>query len=185
MLESLRSQNWIDVSIWEKVDNFEQYPEGARVKSLLRSPAHHVSSEIFPNKKYLIKYSREGRNHQFWGEILASMLGEKLGIKVTHALPAQDENGCFGALIGWFLEDDPGTPYPERKEPGGDLLQSIKPDFERKKGKDHSWQLVKRLFTSSPWDKRLPQWRQSVFEMLTFDALIGNTDRHQDNWMLP
>ncbi|GMQ79425.1 MAG: hypothetical protein BMS9Abin02_2013 [Anaerolineae bacterium] len=79
------------------------------------------------------------------------------------------------------------VPFPkgpvERYQPGGDVMQRVISDFDRKKGKQHNWE------DTSAWcvvlkqhanlqDDWVPYWAKTF----AFDALIGNTDRHQDNW---
>lgn len=56
-------------------------------------------------------------------------------------------------------------------------------DYDRKRGREHNFEhisafhkvLVKRSLMTQDW---IDMWGK----ILLFDALIGNTDRHQDNW---
>lgn len=71
----------------------------------------------------------------------------------------------------------------ERYVPGGDIMQRVIPGFDRKHGTQHNWE------DARAWCKALEQhgglienWQSYWAKVFTFDALIGNTDRHQDNW---
>lgn len=65
----------------------------------------------------------------------------------------------------------------------GDFLQKIHKDFDRKQGKQHNLLDNMHLLRTFAISKLLePGWRQWWIDALLFDALIGNTDRHQDNW---
>ena len=58
-------------------------------------------------------------------------------------------------------------------------------DFDRDRGTKHNLLDVERLMRALVNTGALVQkWRQRWAEALLFDALIGNSDRHQDNWGL-
>ena len=73
----------------------------------------------------------------------------------------------------------------ERYVPGGDIMQRIIRNYDRKKGKQHNFEHI-YTFCKVLNEKSLlsDDWLQIWAKILTFDALIGNTDRHQDNWGL-
>lgn len=101
-----------------------------------------------------------------------------MGLEVPHAFAAVNSGtGYSAALIEWFYEE------PDRFVYAGEFLQRIIPEFDRKKGRQHNLDdatLVLRLFAQN----RLltGNWQQWLVDMLFFDSVIGNTDRHQDNW---
>lgn len=178
----------IDIADWPGDDEFEIYPEGARDKSLLISPLNSGCAFLIPNHRYLFKHSFQKGNRchpdQYWAEIIAYRIGCMLNIAVPPAFVAFDSrNNLSGALIEWFL-NYPDQPE-ERRVPGGDIMVDMIPGYDRKKGKQHNFAaialylgIVDKNFTlESDW---LAFW----CDMLFFDAIIGNTDRHQDNWEL-
>lgn len=172
-----------DVAAWER-DEFEIFPQGARAKSALKTPHQPPDAVLRGSWRYLFKRSKRSYPDQFWGEVVAYRLGCLLGIRVPPAFAAFDsETGISGALIEWF--------YDENRESfilAGDFLQKLKPDFEREKGSDHNMRgnivLLSALARSNKGTRSSfrDDWRQWWVDTLLFDALIGNTDRHQDNW---
>jgi hypothetical protein len=71
----------------------------------------------------------------------------------------------------------------ERYVPGGDFMQRIIPDFDRKRGTQHNWEDTRALCkTLQKANCLMEGWEMRWAEIFVFDALVGNTDRHQDNW---
>lgn len=174
----------INIANWQGDDEFKVYPEGARDKSLLNSPGQSEFDFLTPNHRYLFKHSVKRHPDQFWAEIIAYQIGVMMEIPVPPAFVAYDsDNDVCGALIEWFV-DYPGQPE-ERFVAGGDIMVSQVAGFERKKGRQHNFLSIEKYFTAL--DKagcRVAEWLACWCDMLLFDALIGNTDRHQDNWGL-
>lgn len=169
----------IDVTDWRRDD--EAYPEGARDKTLIYCSSSSSHSFLRSNHPYLFKRSSNRYSEQFWVEIFAYHLGMEMQIPVPPAFAAYDnKRNQSGALIEWFLD-------PLRDEiyiSGGDCCQQYLPHFDRKKGTQHNFQTVSQIFGGlDKGDSNLNgYWKNYWAKILTFDALIGNTDRHQDNW---
>lgn len=174
----------VDVADWRPDEEFEVYPEGARDKSLLHSPVGSTHRFLLPDHRYLFKHSFERYPEQFWAEIVAYRAGCLLGVPVPPAFVAFDsDNGASGALIEWFL-GYPGDP-DERYVPGGDIMVDMIPSYDRKKGAQHNFTHVAGYHkVLAKWWSENATWLGYWCDMLLFDALIGNTDRHQDNWGL-
>jgi hypothetical protein len=185
----------IDVANWETDDEFSIYPEGARDKTLFYSPLNSQCKFLIPNHRYLYKYclyelsplDKPPRHpDQFWTEIIAYHIGCLLGIPVPPAFVAFNEKDkTCGALIEWFLN------YPEQNEKeyfiaGGDIMLNFIPSYDRKKGQQHHFAIIERYLgiLEKSNDVEMAEWQFFWCDMLLFDALIGNTDRHQDNWGL-
>lgn len=171
----------IDVSTWKYDEDFAVYPEGAREKNLFQSPSTPPYKFIKPNYKYLFKKSVHRHPVQFWSEIFAFRFGEVLGVKVPPAFVAfNSKTGEYGALIEWFYSSP-----KERYIAGGDLMIRIDKSFDRDKGADHCLQYILRLgyvLNRAEQLRLMSDWNIEWAKILTFDALIGNTDRHQENW---
>ncbi|MFH1429104.1 MAG: hypothetical protein ABIH39_05100 [Candidatus Margulisiibacteriota bacterium] len=80
----------------------------------------------------------------------------------------------FAALIQWFYRDKYFTHVH-----GGDLLKNQIEDYDMGKGKKHNLEAV---INTSPEGKVRNKWIEHWAKVLTFDAIIGNVDRHHDNW---
>lgn len=175
----------VDISNWKKDDEFGIYPEGARDKTLLHSPVYSSYEFLIPNHRYLYKHAFGRHPDQFWTEIIAYQVGCLLDVPVPPAFVAFDEdNNSCGALIEWFLN------YPDQPEErfvaGGDIMVSFISNYDRKKGQQHNFAMVERYLDLLVKNREvdMADWQIYWCDMLLFDALIGNTDRHQDNWGL-
>ena len=168
-----------DVADWEVDAEFGVFPQGARAKDAVFAPNQPTDSVITPGKRYLFKRSKRSYPDQFWGEVVAYRVGCLLGVQVPPAFAAwNSRTGHCAALIEWFYNDN-----NEAFVMAGDFLQKIHKDFDRKHGTQHNFLDNMRLLRTFAISKLLdPGWRQWWIDALLFDALIGNTDRHQDNW---
>lgn len=170
-----------DVAEWEVDAEFAVFPQGARAKDAIFAPDEPIDRVIVAGKRYLFKRSKRSYPDQFWGEVVAYRIGCLLGVKVPPAFVAwNSKTGHCAALIEWFYSDG-----KEMLVMGGDFLQKIQPDFDRKYGAQHNLVYNSILMRILVRNKTLEtNWRQWWVDALLFDALIGNTDRHQDNWGL-
>lgn len=172
----------IDVTHWRKDDEHGIFPRGARDKRMLWSPTN-APEGIKPDWPYLFKLSREVYPEQFWMETIAYIVGEFMGISVPKALPAvrQVDTNAFehGALLEWFYDQD-----EQLFVHASDFFHVLIKDFDDSSGKHHNivdLRLICRAF-SIHGSVIPPNWGEWLCEMLLFDSLIGNSDRHQENW---
>lgn len=169
-----------DVADWESDPEFGVFPQGARAKDAVFAPLLPPEAVLVPDKRYLFKRSKRSYPDQFWGEIIAYRIGCLLGVTVPPAFAAwNSKTGHCAALIEWFYNEN-----TESFVMAGDFLQMMHKDFDRKLGTQHNFEdnmVLLRMFSIR---KILiePNWPQWWIDALLFDALIGNTDRHQDNW---
>lgn len=173
----------IDISDWEPdEESGEAYPEGSKEKKLCRSPKDKLYDFIIPNHRYLFKQSSSRYPEQFWVEIIAYKISFLVGIDVPPAFVSIDKKESkTGALTEWFI-NLPGK-KPEVKIPGTSYMQLLIKNYDIEKGKQHNFQSIKTLHlalrSKHNWNIN---WIEYWAKTLTFDTLIGNTDRHQDNW---
>lgn len=172
----------VNVSDWSSDDEFRVYPEGARDKSRLVCPSDIRYDFLIPDHYYLFKHSTDWSPEQYWIEIMSYRLGSAIGIPVPPAFVAFDaDNNTSGALIEWFY-GKPNTGV-QRFIPGGDFMQRLIDDYDRKRGKKHNFETLLILCKALERSGDLKgDWLAYWAKALTFDALIGNADRHHDNW---
>ena len=180
----------IDIVEWPVHDDYEVFPIGARDKSLRICPVSEAHPFCIGGHRYLfkeaIKSAKDPRQpkfpDQYWSEIIAFKIGRLMNLNVPPAFAAfNSDTDQPGALIEWF------TGYPEqhieRFTAGGDHMQRLIKNYDRDKGREHN------LATITVFSKALAQhrllnhdWKEYWGLCLCYDALIGNTDRHQENW---
>jgi hypothetical protein len=171
----------IDIAKWQRDEEFAEYPEGARDKTLIYCPKPVPFSFLTAGHRYLFKLSNRRYVEQFWVEIFTYHLGLKMKIPVPPAFVAYDSRQKqAGALIEWFLNKSSHETFI----PGGDYCQQYLPDFNRKKGTQHNFKTVSQIFEdiNNKYSHSKVNWKNFWAKTFLLDALIGNTDRHQDNW---
>ncbi len=113
---------------------------------------------------------------QFWYEVVACMFGEFIHLPVPKAYVAR-QNERNGVLVEWFLDNH------HLFKQGGEFMKMHIPDFDFKKGTQNNLKTLLEIcqFLESHTIFQA-NWMEYLIKMFTFDALICNTDRHQDNW---
>ena len=165
------------INKWRKDETYDIYTVGSRVKDAYFSPKEPKDKCIKPDWRYLFKLSRSWCPWQFWCEIIAYRFGRVIGVDVPPAhigLSKKYKKGfdTYAALIEWF--------YDESKDiyiTGEQIMVGLIEDFDTKKGRKHNLKTIRDSFKDKD---ALNYWAR----VLTFDTLIGNTDRHQENWGL-
>jgi hypothetical protein len=156
---------FIDVSKWEK--ELHVHTSGTRNKYILTSD----KGGKYYFKKSLLKPDKDYK-YEFWSEVIASQIGELLGFDVVHYDVAffEKEIGCISeSVIDWNNEElTEGYAYIVEKYP----------EFQNTFKKAHSFQKI----TESLKKLELEHCILNVIKMIVFDAIIGNTDRHSENW---
>ncbi|MDI9349179.1 MAG: HipA domain-containing protein [Candidatus Symbiobacter sp.] len=169
----------IDINDWGEMAK-EPFRQGSREKIRIRSPKTENFEFIKSNHPYLYKLSNPRYPWQFWNEVIAYRLGLLMGVPVPPAhIAINSQDNTAGALIEWFYDDkDEDKRYYFFD--GGFFLQEMIDKFDKKTGKQHNFKDMWRIFSVFLGDK--DKWLKEIIEMFCFDALIGNTDRHQENW---
>lgn len=182
----------IDIAGWDIHQEYEVFPVGARDKSLLVCPSPAPFDFCLPGHNYLFKEAIKSANDpgkprhpdQYWAELIAFRIGRLMRLTLPPVFVAIDsERDEPGTLNEWFM-GYPGS-GDERYSPGGDYMQRRIPGYDREKGKQHNLETIidiSRILERGKWLTH--DWRRYWGLCLCFDALIGNTDRHQENWGL-
>ncbi len=174
-----RPDQVVNISDWERSEEYEGvFGKGARVKSLLFCPTPSPYPFLTPGHRYIYKLSNPRYPWQFWVEVFCYRVGCIMGIAVPPAFaaiaPNTPEAPC-GALIEWFYE--PGVEYID----GGNLFKERITGYDLKKGSQHNFTTLREIAAEhAASDDYMVHWAK----VLTLDAVIGNTDRHHDNWGL-
>lgn len=182
----------IDIADWPAHNDYEVFPEGARDKTLRVCPNPVQHPMCLPEHQYLFKESIKSAKHpgqprypdQYWAEVIAFRIGRLMGLELPPVFIAIDSSHDEpGTINEWF------TGYPggsdERYFPGGDFMQRLINDYDRDKGREHNLTTILSLSKQlSRAGVLVHDWQAYWGLCLCFDALIGNTDRHQENWGL-
>ncbi|MFC0336924.1 hypothetical protein SAMN05421848_3063 [Kushneria avicenniae] len=180
----------VDISGWPIYGDYEVFPEGARDKSLRISPNPSPYSFCLSGHRYLFKEAiKSARNpgqprhpDQYWAELIAFRIGRLMGLTLPPVFIAIDSSREEpGTISEWFMD------YPQSKDErysaGGDFMQRHISEYDRQKGRQHNLSKILALGRRLAQRNQLTHDWQSYWGFcLCFDALIGNTDRHQENW---
>ena len=168
----------VDVAGWEVDPDNPHFPEGRQPKLLLIAPRDPLFPFIIPGHRYLFKKPAGWQINQIWSEVIAYELSKVSTPRVPPAFLAVDSaTGEPGVLIEFFYgyRDEP----EKRLVPGSDYLHSwLSGHYDRKWGRPHQ---VRQNLTICR-SEGIPDYFQWWFEAFAYDALIGNPDRHPDNW---
>jgi hypothetical protein len=158
----------LEVTEWNEKSYFST--GGTREKSLLESPDgynyYFKTSLLKPNKDY---------KFEFWSEIIASEIGKRLGLDVL-----KYDVAIKGSNIGCISQSMINS-EKERLIEGVNYLIGYNNMYDPK-SKEHqplySYQYIREALRYFKLDFFTP----NIDEIIVFDALIGNGDRHQENW---
>ena len=161
-----------NITHWERVDDAPSgalHTEGSLSKYLLRyDNSQFLFKETWTRRKG--DYSEEIK-HQFWSEIVAAEVGELLGLQVPETFIGLNERSdipfTVWVLTKWFLKDR------DIFVRGSELMTR---HIENYSEKQHN--LDSAIAHTVDIEGALKYW----IEMIVFDCLIGNTDRHHENW---
>lgn len=170
----------IDVSRWPSDEDYPVFPIGSKPKRLLICPASQSDPFLIPGHKYLFKVASGWQKYQIWSEIISYEIAKYIGISVPPCFCAIDSNSMdFGVLVEFFY-GYPRENKSERLIHASDLLQRVGANkYDQKTGRPHYFRqnvAISRAFVGS---EKSFEWWGTTF---AFDALIGNTDRHPENW---
>lgn len=159
---------------WRLDDEFPYGPQGAKPKRIVICPNPPPHGFLIGGHRYLFKEPTGSRAQQIWSEVIAYEISRDLGLPVPPAFLALGPgNGSPGVLVEFFYgyQYDPEYRFVHAIERLQGLQFGV--DFRRGSLKDNT--TLCRLH-------RVPSWRDWWARTLSFDALIGNTDRHTENW---
>ncbi|HBF87349.1 MAG TPA: hypothetical protein DDX39_01815 [Bacteroidales bacterium] len=137
---------------------------GTREKCFIENPEN--------GKLYFFKKSIEKYPSEFWSEIIASKVGRILGFNML------DYNvGILNNEVGCICESMIDQTN-EELEPGIGLIKKCIPNFKVTERPIILFKDVEKSFL--PY----PHFIHKFIDILIFDAIIGNQDRHSENWAI-
>jgi hypothetical protein len=167
-------------SIMAKLYNISEWNEqswwntgGTRNKKIYFNPE---DGELYYFKQSFKKGQRDYK-HEFWSEIIAYEVGEHLGFDI---LPYHI--AIRGNVVGCISKSMINQASEELVE-GGKYLQAFDNTFKPENIKlrnQYNFDLIVKALAAFKKEKHLKE----LAETIVFDALIGNSDRHQENWAI-
>lgn len=158
---------FVDASDWQEARQYQT--GGTREKCWLINPTD-FSYHFF---KVSIKKEKIDYKTEFWMEIIASKVGQSLGLNVLDYNIAKHRD-----LIGCISQDM----VPDKQYSLVELMQFLmgynpqyNPEDDHEK---YTIDFVNNALKFYGLDKFLPEF----IDVLVFDCIIGNQDRHQENW---
>jgi len=164
--------SFTDISEWQK--NYHYSTGGTRSKYIAVHPEN--------NTDYFFKGSKETPEGdiryptEFWSEIVSSKIGKFLGFPLLDYNIGYDENNKqkLGCLSKSMIT-----------EPSGKLTEGItyltganqnyNPEKDKKK---YTFQFICTALEAF----KLERYIKNIIEIIVFDSIISNSDRHQENW---
>jgi hypothetical protein len=164
----------VNITDWRPHEDFAIFPVGSKPKRMIICPAGNELAGLIPSHSYLFKTPTGWQSQQIWSEIIAYELAKLLGLDVPPCHLGYDPaTKQLGALVEFFY-GYPGDPSPARFFHGSDFLRLT----DKRAGRPHGIRLNVWLCKRLGLDHAEDWWAR----VLAFDALIGNTDRHPENW---
>jgi hypothetical protein len=156
-----------NISDWYETRYFNT--GGTRNKKVYVNP---IDGEYYFFKESLKKGNRDYK-YEFWSEVIASEIGELLGFNVLkyHIAIRGEVMGCISKSMINQASDE--------LIEGGKYLQAFDPEDIRLRYQ-YDFDLIKRALDAFEKSNYLKE----LIEIIVFDALIGNSDRHQENWAI-
>lgn len=158
---------YYDISNWEEHPYFNT--GGTRDKSVYESPEDY---QLYYFKTSLKKEAKD-YTYEFWSEIIASEIGSYLGFDVLHYDVAYHD-GALGCLSRSMIEPNVSQLFEGYKWLSVDI-----PGYDTEDKEAYTFQLIEKMMNN-----RFPNsgFVEKLISTIIFDSIIGNEDRHQENW---
>lgn len=160
---------YYDVSDWAEMPWYQT--GGTREKSIVQNPD---TGDKYFFKTSLVKAGKE-YVHEFWSEIIASEVGKCLGFNLLRYDIAfcKDRIGCISKSMV--------TEGVNKLTEGVNYLVGYDNSYDPKtkeSRKEYSFQRIKDTLDYF----KLGNYIEDIIKIIIFDSIIGNSDRHQENW---
>ncbi|RYG86835.1 MAG: hypothetical protein EON59_09030 [Alphaproteobacteria bacterium] len=153
---------------WEPDEDFPFGPLGAKAKRIFICPTPAPYGFLIGGHRYIFKEPEGSKAQQVWSEVIAYEIAKLVHVEVPPAFLATGPgNGSPGVLIEYF--------YGHVGDPDRRLVHGI----ERLQARGFQTDLRRGSLSGS---HKVPHAGAWWAQTLAFDSLIGNTDRHSENW---
>lgn len=163
---------YTDVTDWDVI--VYQNTTGSRSKKIIRKPETE-DEFFFKGSKELadgeIRYPSE-----FWSEIISSKIGQYLKFNILDYNIGYNKGGIqkIGCLSKSMVLNS-----KNKLTEGKVYLTGYKSSYNPEKDKkDYTFQFIRDTLSFFNYNSYII----NLLEIIIFDALIGNSDRHQENW---
>ncbi len=166
--ENKRMVKYFDITHWEEKRHFQT--KGTRDKCIVENP----DDSCLYYFKTSIKKDKKDYKYEFWSEIVASSLGDALGFNILKYDIASkgDKLGCISKSM---------NSNSETLTEGVSLLtgydNTYKPE-DKESYRYYTLDMIQNALLSYKMEKHI----EPLYKLLIFDSIIGNSDRHQENW---
>lgn len=157
--------NFFDISNWEERKWYNT--GGTRNKAVFQNPDN---DSLYYFKTSLLKQDKDYK-YEFWSEIIASEIGDYFGFNVLKYDIAYNgiELGCMSKLM---IDND------ESLIEGYRYLTAFNPAYSSEDKKSYTFQFIFNALNAQQSSTAI----NDVIKIIVFDSIIGNSDRHQENW---
>ncbi len=160
--------DFYDISDWNEKKHYQT--GGTRNKSVVENP-ETLDLYFF---KTSLKKERKDYKYEFWSEIIASKVGKELGFNVLDYNIAKkgEEIGCLSKLM---------TEKNQSLFEGIHYLQGYDPNYkpdDKSSYNQYTFQFIRKALKHYNIEYQI----DNLIKTIIFDSLIGNSDRHQENW---
>lgn len=162
--------DFYDISNWQEKPWFQT--GGTRSKMIVENPDNHADYYF----KTSLKKINKDYKYEFWSEIIASEVGQLLGFNVLKYDIAYNgkELGCISKSMV--------TPGIDKLNEGISYLTGYDNTYQPADKKGSKTQYTFQFIVDALKSFKLDRFIENIVDIVIFDSLIGNSDRHQENW---
>ncbi|MDP4276227.1 MAG: HipA domain-containing protein [Bacteroidota bacterium] len=161
-------KTYFDISGWEEKKHLQT--KGTRDKSVVQNPEN---GEMYYFKTS-IKKDKKDYKYEFWSEIIASKIGRALGFNVLQYEIA-NKSGKIGCLSKAMNKEN------ETLTEGISFLTAYDNSYRPDSKSSYSLYTLD-LICNALKCFNIERHIDDIYRTLIFDFIIGNSDRHQENW---
>lgn len=162
--------DYFDITKWVEKPWFQT--GGTRSKMIVENPVDHADYYF----KTSLKKINKDYKYEFWSEIIASEVGQSLGFNVLKYDIAYNgkELGCISKSMV--------KPGENKLTEGISYLTGYDTTYQPANKKNSKTQYTFQFIVDALKSFKLERFVENIIELIVFDSLIGNSDRHQENW---